>query len=61
MTCKEPFVFNNFDNVTNDNSVIWEACKKELPNIMSKELTAMQYKCISVAKTVAIYYEEEKD
>lgn len=51
-TLKEPIVFNYFDNEINDNSVIWKACKKELPNIMSKELTVMQYKCVQ-----GIFYE----
>ena len=45
-TLKEPFVFNSFDLVANDNSVIWEACKKELPYIMVNELTKMQRDCI---------------
>lgn len=48
----EPFVFNGFDNVTNDNSVIWEACKKELPNIMKNELTDKQRLCV-----MGIFYE----
>lgn len=42
----EPVVFNGFDNIKNDNSVIWEACKKELPNIMAHELTEQQKACI---------------
>lgn len=45
-TLREPFVFNNFDNVMNDNSVIWDACRKELPYIMVNELTKMQRDCI---------------
>lgn len=48
----EPFVFNGFDNVTNDNSVIWEACKKELPNIMKNELTDKQRLCV-----MGVFYE----
>ncbi len=45
-TLRESFVFNNFDLVTNDNSIIWEACKKELPYIMDNELTKMQRDCV---------------
>lgn len=45
-TLREPFVFNNFDNVMNDNSVIWDACRKELPYIMDNELTTMQSLCV---------------
>lgn len=36
------FTFNGFDNVENDNSIIWEACKKELPKIIESELTERQ-------------------
>jgi DNA-directed RNA polymerase specialized sigma subunit len=45
-TLRELFVFNNFDNVMNGNSVIWEACKKELPYIMDNELTTRQRDCL---------------
>lgn len=36
------FTFNGFDNIENDNSLIWEACKKELPKIIKCELTKRQ-------------------
>lgn len=42
----EPFTFNSFDDVKNDNSIIWEAVKKELPNVMEQELTEQQRACL---------------
>lgn len=51
-TLKEPVVFNSFDNEQNDNCIIWEACKKELPDIMAHELTEQQGTCIQ-----SIYYD----
>lgn len=49
-----PFVFNDFENVENSNSVIWESCKKVLPKIMKENLTLLQYKCCEK------YYFEQK-
>lgn len=35
-----------YDDPKNYNNIIWEACKKELPNIMACELTAQQRACV---------------
>lgn len=35
-----PFVFNDFENVENSNSVIWESCKKSITKDYEGEFDA---------------------
>ena len=51
----EPFIFNDFDNMENSNSVVWKSIKKILPKVIETELTSQQAAAIK-----AHFYERLK-